>query len=829
MFEVIQNAADAILEGAEQGDKNGRIVVRLTHSNLYVANTGAPLTKDGIVALLGANSSRKRKNQIGRFGLGFKSLLALGGKIDLFSRSASLRFDACTCGKTICNELNLPSSHQVPGLRIAEIISFEEEAASDPQLVELGQWATTVLRAEIGDTEMQRHLHDELRDFPRQFVLFLPVDLSLELEPTAEQTRHITCERLDGCVALREDDEVEEWLSVERLVRIDDDAAIKDAGRLHGRSEVPLIWAVPLSGIEDAAGRFWAFFPTDTFSRVPGIINAPWKIDFGRSALSPGDYNKTLMRAAADLVAEHIPKLLDADDPGRVLDAFPRRLEPRDEPAAPLVEALWDRLCEMAVIPDGHRELRRADELSLHPLDEIELVNQWHASVKLKDALSRFVHPSCLRRRQRIARLNELLRSRLEGELPQTELCEWLEAACAATVSDVKRCLSLVAELPKAGNWWSIKDEIRRAKIVLTRHGKLVAAKDAIIEGATEDIDGVYPVSPELLSDDEAREVLVEVLQIRNLDEEEWKRRIRQAVEKASGHSSQRDNKNWRAVWRLLRAAPPSVLEKVSDLFDGLRIRCRDGRWRFRHQVLLPGRIISSQPGSSTEEAGMTVDLETHQDDGPIFETIGITDLPRTRPYSFSKYDVSDDYNQAMWVAYRSHLEYGQRPQRSKISVGEFTAPHGWRLIEIRAGDAQAKVTQFFLTEEALRHCGHAQYGHRTRPEDYPKISVINPCIWSLLHRGTVSVSGHRVPVGSIIKYRDRLSTIPNHPFSEFEGGLTALSERIPKGYDLEDDREKKLFWLAVDRYCLKEHVSTEQRRAIYEWMAEETSAPNPC
>jgi hypothetical protein len=82
IFEVVQNATDAILEAADAGEDSGRIVVRVTETHLYVGNTGAPLNKDGIIALLGANSSRKRKNQIGRFGLGFKSLLALGGTID---------------------------------------------------------------------------------------------------------------------------------------------------------------------------------------------------------------------------------------------------------------------------------------------------------------------------------------------------------------------------------------------------------------------------------------------------------------------------------------------------------------------------------------------------------------------------------------------------------------------------------------------------------------------------------------------------------------------------------------------------------------------------
>ena len=59
----------------------GRIVFQLSGKHLYAANTGAPLTKDGIIALLSARSSSKRQNQIGRFGIGFKSLLGLRGRL----------------------------------------------------------------------------------------------------------------------------------------------------------------------------------------------------------------------------------------------------------------------------------------------------------------------------------------------------------------------------------------------------------------------------------------------------------------------------------------------------------------------------------------------------------------------------------------------------------------------------------------------------------------------------------------------------------------------------------------------------------------------------
>jgi hypothetical protein len=50
------------------------------------------------------------------------------------------------------------------------------------------------------------------------------------------------------------------------------------------------------------------------------------------------------MKAAAALIVETIPELCSPEDPGRSLDALPRALEPKDEPAAPLVEEMWTLL-----------------------------------------------------------------------------------------------------------------------------------------------------------------------------------------------------------------------------------------------------------------------------------------------------------------------------------------------------------------------------------------------------------------------------------------------------------------------------------------------------
>ncbi len=91
VLELVQNGADAILEDHEAGlaaTGGNRVQVVLRDRALYVANMGAPLSEEGVDALLSSHSSPKRGNQIGRFGLGFKSLLGLGGRIDIFTKAS---------------------------------------------------------------------------------------------------------------------------------------------------------------------------------------------------------------------------------------------------------------------------------------------------------------------------------------------------------------------------------------------------------------------------------------------------------------------------------------------------------------------------------------------------------------------------------------------------------------------------------------------------------------------------------------------------------------------------------------------------------------------
>ena len=127
--ELIQNSADALAETAG----GGRIDIRLTDSHLYCADDGQPIDPDGVKSLMFSHLSPKRgTNQIGRFGLGFKSVLGVTDAPEFFSRAGSFRFDRLpfTAADTGCRA----GRRTVPGAPSARTDRSRRVPGQDPVL-----------------------------------------------------------------------------------------------------------------------------------------------------------------------------------------------------------------------------------------------------------------------------------------------------------------------------------------------------------------------------------------------------------------------------------------------------------------------------------------------------------------------------------------------------------------------------------------------------------------------------------------------------------------------------------------------------------------------
>ena len=312
LFELVQNSADALL-GAKKGKS---ILIRLTEGFLYCADDGAPIDEDGVVGIMFAHMSSKRNaGAIGRFGIGFKSVLGVTDAPEFYSRRCSFRFDRTRAAARVAK---VTPAERYPVLRLPEPIDHRQEMETDEELRELMSWATNIVRLPL-KSGAHSDLAQQIRDFPPQFMLFVDHVRYLTLED-GDFSRDLILHRRDGELLLDVGDGTERWRRFDTVHTLSAEAHAD--WPLHGSSDiVPIQWAAPLDRL-DRPGDFWAFFPTNTASLVAGILNAPWKTNEDRQNLLRGPYNEELIEAAAKMIADNLSGLATKSDPARHLDAL---------------------------------------------------------------------------------------------------------------------------------------------------------------------------------------------------------------------------------------------------------------------------------------------------------------------------------------------------------------------------------------------------------------------------------------------------------------------------------------------------------------------------
>jgi superfamily II DNA or RNA helicase len=770
VLELVQNGADALLEYSDyespRGDQS-RIHVVLHGRRLYVANTGAPLSVDGLDALLRSHSSPKRGNQIGRFGLGFKSLLKLRGQVDLFTRNTgAIRFDPERCRLELQKRFGVTNA---PRLRLAWPLGDEERRA-DPVCTDL-TWAETIVRIEIGTDDLVEHIRHEIRTFPAEFLLFFPVTVTLTLDDGKESAREVRLEIKDPEYVLHDGDDVSHWRVAKRSVRIDNPVARDDATHIHAREIMPVTWAVPVKGRREEAGRFWAFFPTHTQTYVPGIINAPWKLNSDRNAVIGGEWNTALMVEAARLIVDTLPNLYMDEDPGRQLDAFPRQLTRKDEDAGPLIEELWALLKTAALIPDATGTLQNPEVLWRHPKDTIDFAEIWQ-SLAGEDHRRQLVHASCLER-QRASRLNvlaERLRHPEENEnrpaLRRCSAASWFSMVASKKTLEAMQVLRLAekyAEDSKKHEWSKIRPYL---EVIPTQSEELVTAQRAVLAPEDTSVPGREVVDLTLQADSEAWQILTDVLYVNELDDELWRKILNEAL-KVQVDVDAATDKKWENLWFRLRRSPTQVRKDfIAKNADRICVRRRDGKWVASDLALLPGALVSAEDRSPNGE--LLVDKDFHAKDGPTLLTIGVAETPQgiIGPAGYKKIAGRSDLLRPWLDACRKRYKdtYDNSALKDYLEPAKFSMPRGWKLLAELKGIAKARLTLHLLSSlHELTFQETVLFKHRSVPS-YPKIEVPHPLPWYLQSQGVVEIGSANVSLAAIVTRQDEpvLSQLPD-------------------------------------------------------------------
>ena len=207
LFELVQNSADALHEAP-----NGKsILVRLTDRYLYCADDGIPIDEDGVRGLMFSHMSNKRNTgAIGRFGLGFKSVLGVTDAPEFYSRSGSFVFNKQRAARRI---EEVAPAERYPVLRLPEPIDPHVVREADEELRELMSWATNIVRLPI-EPAAHGNLARQIKDFPPEFLLSVDHVRYLTLED-GEHSRNFLLRERDGELHLDTGVGVSRWRSSE--------------------------------------------------------------------------------------------------------------------------------------------------------------------------------------------------------------------------------------------------------------------------------------------------------------------------------------------------------------------------------------------------------------------------------------------------------------------------------------------------------------------------------------------------------------------------------------------------------------------------------------
>ena len=805
LFELIQNSADSLFD-APKGES---ILIRLTEGFLYCADDGAPINEDGVRALMSSRLSPKRgTDQIGTFGLGFKSILGVSDAPKFFSRSGSFRFDRDHSRERIREVV--PDADRCPVLRLPEPIDPHEEGNADAELHELMSWATNIVRLPL-KADAHGDLAKQIGGFPPEFLIFVDHVRYLTLEDGGLSRSFILRER-DGELHLDTGEGVARWRRFGTAHSLSADARTDRHSR-DNRNKVLVRWASPIDRSEYR--HFWAFFPTNTASLVAGILNAPWKTNEDRQNLLPGQYNNELIEAAAKMVAEELPELATDDDPARHLDALPRR-QTDTEQADLLRKCLFAHLHEREIVPDQDGNLRARQDIR-YPPDKLTRDGQDAAAAFERWATysgrpSNWLHHKALTR-NRLAIVDRLFHP--EGEpprwplsgAPRAAIADWLEALAKVEESNGPVQASMaavqVAEL--------IPDGIRRnadlGKIVLTAAGDLdkperLFLPDEPLNGGGADTEQY--VHPELVSDPKTRSAL-KALGIKPPSPESAFKLLAERMLKGISNGEQ-DNDLHSEFWASSRKPPSeaanAIIRKYAVWPKRLRVRTRAGNWQPLHSVLLPGDIV---PGDGSRDGDATVDTHFHERDDELLRLLGATEKPQ---------ENRDLSMEPQFASYRSSCRCRFQaqdglPHNPAPSYLDFQAPKGpgpLEVLSVLSEDGGAFYTDALLNLDATYEPWTMWHIGRNR-QSYPKMPCESLIIHMLRRHGRISTPAGTAPLA------DALGSSPNpqalrallvHAKADKIKKAFGLSEPTPEFFGEEDPVPLTDVWPGLDQYLLR-------------------------
>lgn len=760
VFELIQNAADAV-----RGSSDGRIHLILTEKALYCANTGKPLSVGGLKAILHSFLSRKQEAEIGRYGLGFKSVLGVSDCPEFYSTGVSFSFDPQWAANLISESTGYKDN--VPKLRLAKIIDNGPTQGNDTLLHDLLNWAVSVVKLPFRDG---RHdwLKQHINEFPGEFLLFCPDVEKLILEDRSRPLDSINIHRFsrsgENPVKVFVNERPSEWHVFRSDVRPTEPAKV-DGGYFAGRESVTVTWAVPAQGgLSD--GQFWAFFPLEKERMsLKGILNAAWKLNDDRQNILDGLFNEELLENSAKLALTNLPTLFDDDDPGKLLEVLPARLDERVGADLRLTKRFYELSKNYPTVPDCQGSLRPAHELRIPPKNLPETAVKFWAECPYRP--TGWAHPSTVLTTTRAARLDQLISAGKSRE----SVTSWLEALVSndniqrattalgiAEFEATKVCSSYALKAAAAvyenkSASIEIQQEVLRSSILLTEDGELVSLEKNTVFLPAEvghSYDGINIVHPDLLQEN----VLLNIFAVLGIAEVDATSEMQSLL--SANSMKYFSDQSWDRLWKL--AAKVEGNEETAGRSASIirqyckkeapqhivRLKTVSGHFHLLGKTLLPGVIVDGD----TENRTVLIDTEFHEPHEQILVDLGALQAPIEGGGSKNE-DWFSEYRQYAISAFmEAKPPNSPRPGDYKLDFQEtrFTGPLE-PFINLN-DEGRARFTNTLLNSKEITESWHFQH---ISSASYPIISVDSPVLWAVKRYGRFRTTRGIRPYSEIV------------------------------------------------------------------------------
>ncbi len=343
LLELIQNADDAGIDYSQQN----KLLIKLTDSGLFVANTGIPFSPAGIKSLIVSDNSPKqflRTKCIGYKGLGFRSILGWASSIAILSGKLSIGFKE-TFASAWLESLRKESSdlnekvkmfeesgnaNPIATLSIPRLLTPEDFNGGDEFSVLykegqdiLSRGYDSVVCLHFKEAEKTKEqIQNQIASLGSKILLFLQYLEIIEIESSG-RNEVWSVERKENEICVNPQSESKKcWRIFKREGNIPKEH-LRTEQLSNNKFEIKL--AVSRELVE--VNRLFVFFPTEVLFPFPIIAHATFEVGENRQHLIDSEANRFIAGELADLMAASAECIKDAEVPWLALSTISPRGE----------------------------------------------------------------------------------------------------------------------------------------------------------------------------------------------------------------------------------------------------------------------------------------------------------------------------------------------------------------------------------------------------------------------------------------------------------------------------------------------------------------------